>query len=483
MIDFNVVKERAFLLLKNENVHGKYYQVSLRKKKIMPFKVLKNILFVGAMITFISAFVLSENHQVLSFFITMIYMIVVFFLIFKNILGRFKREKEYEKILKSFVYKNDFFETYSNGDIKSELSLGYLEDKEKGELLVVAFKDGDRYQEIAEKLANKLESALDLQFYRMNSMPTYVEYIFRIIPVERYVVDKLPYENSDMTVKIYDEQEISLKQNFNILLSGSSGSGKSYLSYRLWADLCSKYVVREGKQYHSKVYVIDPKMSDLYKHCSMANYPKNMYGTDVKDAFRMIKEFTEELEKRKEIYANINEFDKVLLDLGYEPQILLIDEYPSLVAQMESKQLKDWEKLLGNISRLGRQLSMGIILIMQQAGAGDNGLPTAIREQLVNKVFMGNSETISQQSAEMVFGTSKKNLPSPLNAVGEGIISIEGREPVSFLAPVFIDKVDKVIQPVLTNAAFNWNNNIEGDKLEKIEKKSVVDTKDWEKYL
>ena len=462
-----VIKTRVVEYIKNENRSGKYYPISISQKARIPIKTLLNI-FLGGLLLIVGCSVfLFDKAPFISWLLILGYLFFTIRMFYRRIKARFfYTGKPYESILRNFIFKNDLFETFSNGDIKSELNLGYLEDKENGTLSVVIGKDGDRYQEVAEKLANKLESALDLQFYRMNSMPTYVEYIFRITPVERYVINKLPYENSDMTVKIYDEQEISLKQNFSTLISGASGSGKSYFTYNLWADLCSKFVVREGKQYHSKVWVIDPKLSDLFKHCSMANYPTNMYGTTVKDAFRMIREFTEELEKRKEIYANINEFDKVLLDLGYEPQILLIDEYPSLVAQMESKQLKDWEKLLGNIARLGRQLSMGIILIMQQAGAGDNGIPTAIREQLINKVFMGNSETISQQSAEMVFGTSKKNLPSPLNAVGEGVISIDGKEPVSFLAPQFTENIDKVIQPVLTNATFNWNNNIEGEKLE-----------------
>ncbi|MFT9344283.1 MAG: hypothetical protein ABF526_11880, partial [Liquorilactobacillus nagelii] len=52
-------------------------------------------------------------------------------------------------------------------------------------------------------------------------------------------------------------------------------------------------------------------------------------------------------------------------------------------------------------------------------------IDTGVREQLVNKVFLGNP---SQQSAQMVFGCSKSELPL-VNGVGAGIISIDGKEP------------------------------------------------------
>lgn len=100
---------------------------------------------------------------------------------------------------------------------------------------------------------------------------------------------------------------------------------------------------------------------------------------------------------------------------------------------------------------MSRQLSLGIWVIAQQANA--ESIPTAIRDNLVGfRAFMGNP---SPQSAMMMFERSTKELPEVIQ-VGEGIISIDGREPRKFLAPTFIGDVNKIIQPVLKTAVENW---------------------------
>lgn len=469
-----VIKMRLKNHFLNQNESGKVYLVSIEQKKRLSVKKLLKLLVWGFLLIMVCSVFLFDKAPFVSWVLMLGYLYIfvhTFYLKIKSIF--FTTGKPYEATLRNFIYKNNLFDADSNDDILNEITLGYVENKDAGTLSVIVGKDGGKYQEVADNLAEKLASALKLDFYAKKSQIDSVVYVYRTVSVQRYAVDHIPLESEDMRIKIYGDQELSLRQNFSTLISGASGSGKSYFTYNIWADIVSKYVIRDGKEYHAKAYVIDPKMSDIYKHCVLSGYPENMYGSTVADAFKIIREFTEELEKRKKIYADIDEFDKTLLDLGYEPQILLVDEYPSLVAQMDSKQLKDWEAKLGNIARLSRQLSQGVILIMQQAGAGENGLPTSIREQLVNRVFLGNSESISQQSSEMVFGQSKKDLPSPLFAVGEGLMSIDGNTPTSFLAPQFTVDVKTIVQPVLANAVINWKDS--GD--------TETSDKNWEELL
>lgn len=470
----NDIKIRLSNYFKNENEDGKVYFVSIKQKMGLSLRTILKLLLWGFLLILACSVFLFDKAPFVSWLLILAYLFILGRTFYRKVKERFLTSgKPYEATLRNFIYKNDLFDTDSNGDITNEITMGYVEDKEAGTLAVIVGKDGGKYQDVADNLAEKLESALGLTFYSKESQPTSVAYVYRTVSIQRYTVDRIPLGSEDMKIKIYGDQELSLRKNFSTLISGASGSGKSYFTYNVWADIVSKYVIRDGKKYHAKAYVIDPKMSDIYKHCVLSGYPENMYGSTVADAFKIIREFTEELEKRKKIYADIDEFDKTLLDLGYEPQILLVDEYPSLVAQMDSKQLKDWEAKLGNIARLSRQLSQGVILIMQQAGAGENGLPTSIREQLVNRVFLGNSESISQQSSEMVFGQSKKDLPSPLFAVGEGLMSIDGNTPTSFLAPQFTVDVKTIVQPVLANAVINWKDS--GD--------TEMSDKNWEELL
>lgn len=469
-----VIKMRLKNHFFNLNESGKVYLVSIEQRMGLSLRTLLKLLVWGFILILLCSVFMFDKAPFVSWLLILGYLFIVGRTFYRKIKSKFFTSgKPYEATLRNFIYKNNLFDAGSNGDILNEITLGYVEDKDAGTLSVIVGKDGGKYQDVADNLAEKLASALKLDFYSKKSKVDSVIYVYRTVSVQRYAVDRIPLESEDMRIKIYGGQELSLRQNFSTLISGASGSGKSYFTYNIWADIVSKYVVRDGKKYHAKAYVIDPKMSDIYKHCSLSGYPENMYGSTVADAFKIIREFTEELEKRKKIYADINEFDKTLLDLGYEPQILLVDEYPSLVAQMDSKQLKDWEAKLGNIARLSRQLSQGVILIMQQAGAGENGLPTSIREQLVNRVFLGNSESISQQSSEMVFGQSKKDLPSPLFAVGEGLMSIDGNTPTSFLAPQFTVDVKTIVQPVLANAVINWKDS--GD--------TETSDKNWEELL
>lgn len=451
--------------LKNQNIYGEYYPVSLNEKRRLPLRILfKYIVYGLLLMSFAGAFLYDKAP-----FITGLLFVGYIFFIVKTFYTRIKRRfffsgKPFEATLRNFIYKNKLYTEFSNGELESEIELGYIEDLNT--LTVIVIKDGGKYQEMSDKLSERLESALNISFYKKVVEPNYCEYIFRKQKVERKVISEMPLTDETMKISIYDDLEIDLHKLYSGIISGASGSGKSYLTYYLIANFASKFTHRKiGDSFHevnSKLYVIDPKESDLLKHMQMANMPENQYGSTVSDAFRILKEVTAEMKKRQAIYKDSTAFDSTMLDLNFEPILLVVDEYPSLVALMDKKQRTDFDNLVGNFARLSRQLSLGIWVIAQQANS--ESIPTAIREQLSGfRIFMGAP---SQQSAQMMFSTSAKELPM-VNQVGEGIISIDGQEPISFLSGKFVRDVNEVIQPVLQSAAINYKEIYQIEELEK----------------
>lgn len=86
--------------------------------------------------------------------------------------------------------------------------------------------------------------------------------------------------------------------------------------------------------------MIDPKLSDLYKLCQRSKMPIAHYGTSNEDAFRILRHYIKELDRRMLIYNQSDLFDSIGIDLGFPPLLLVIEEYSSLVASMDSKAKK-----------------------------------------------------------------------------------------------------------------------------------------------
>lgn len=86
--------------------------------------------------------------------------------------------------------------------------------------------------------------------------------------------------------------------------------------------------------------MIDPKLSDIYKLSKFSGLPVENYGTTNEDAFRIVRHYINEMNRRMEIYNKSDLFDSIGIDLGLPPLLLVIEEYSSLVASMDSKAKK-----------------------------------------------------------------------------------------------------------------------------------------------
>ncbi|HGR8185190.1 FtsK/SpoIIIE domain-containing protein [Streptococcus pneumoniae] len=294
-------------------------------------------------------------------------------------------------------------------------------------IVIHALKSGDEFTKEMDNLDVLLSSALGISLSSKEVYPTHVEYVFVYRQPERLHVTSLPLEDDSLKIKIYDDFVIDLRKNFSMLISGASGSGKSFLTYYYLTRFISQTV--NGK--HAKIYVIDPKMSDIYKLCKLSGLPVENYGTTNEDAFRILRQYIKELDRRMLIYNQSDLFDGIGIDLGFPPLLLLMEEYSSLVASMDSKAKKDFENMVAIVAQKARSLSMGVCIVMQQPRS--DSLSTNIREQLVNAIFLGGSP--SRESSQMMFGTT--DVPKVQKGKGVGLYSIEREPPKEFHSPMF----------------------------------------------
>lgn len=351
-----------------------------------------------------------------------------------------------DRLLLEMIVTNGLF----NERLQNSVWLSYRETQNT--LEVIALKRGDSFSRKVENLETEIESVLGLPLIEKNIFPTRVEYsLLKYKPV-RKLVDSLPKEDSSLSIEIYGDFVIDLRHNYSMLVSGASGAGKSFFSYYWITRFISQTV--NGK--HAKLFAIDPKQSDLYKLCRTAGMPTENYGTTNAEAFKIVRSYLKEMERRMAIYDESSAFDSVGIDIGLEPTLLIIEEYSSLVASLDTKEKKDFENKVAIIAQKARSLSMGICIVMQQPRS--DSLSTNIREQLVNSVFLGNP---SKESAGMMFGTT--DLPQ-VKGKGVGVYSIERGNPKEFESPQFTEDVFDVILPVWEHVAKSYRTEIVKEK-------------------
>ena len=305
-------------------------------------------------------------------------------------------------------------------------------------IVVRALKSGDEFTKEMDNLDVLLSSALGISLSSKEIYATYVEYVFVYRPPERQQITSLLLDDDSLKIKIYDDFVIDLRKNFSMLISGASGAGKSFFTYYYLTRFIAQTV--NGK--HAKIYVIDPKMSDIYKLCRRSGMLVENYGTTNEDAFRIVRQYIDEMSRRMEIYNKSDLFDSIGIDLGLPPLLLIIEEYSSLVASMDTKEKKDFENMVAIVAQKARSLSMGVCIVMQQPRA--DSLSTNIREQLVNAIFLGGSP--SRETSQMMFGTT--DVPNVKKDKGVGLYSVERESPKEFKSPLFVRDVFETIIPV-----------------------------------
>ena len=349
-----------------------------------------------------------------------------------------------------FIIENNLF-------IESNIFLSAIfriEETEKA-IIITACKIGNLLDSRLENIDTELSALLSLDLTSKQIFADKVLYSFiKEKPLRKQVSTSLPAQDDSLLIDIYGDFVVNLKHNFSMLVSGASGAGKSYFTYYWLTRFISQTV--EGK--HAKLFAIDPKQSDLYKLCRQAGMPTENFGTTNAEAFKIVRAYLKAMENRMAVYDESPAFDSVGIDIGLEPTLLVLEEYSSLVASMDSKQKKEFENMVAIIAQKARSLSMGLLIVMQQPRA--DSLSSNIREQMVNSIFLGNP---SKESAGMMFGTT--DLPGVIGK-GVGIYSIERGTPKEFESPQFNRDVFEIILPVWKEVACSYHEQMKESRAE-----------------
>lgn len=350
-----------------------------------------------------------------------------------------------------FIIENNLFIE------KSEIFLSaiFIMEETENAIIITACKIGNLLDSRLENIDTELSALVSLDLTSKQIFADKVLYSFiKEKPLRKQVSTSLPAQDDSLLIDIYGDFVVNLKHNFSMLVSGASGAGKSYFTYYWLTRFISQTV--EGK--HAKLFAIDPKQSDLYKLCRQSGMPTENFGTTNAEAFKIVRAYLKEMENRMSIYDESPAFDSVGIDIGLEPTLLVLEEYSSLVASMDSKQKKEFENMVAIIAQKARSLSMGLLIVMQQPRA--DSLSSNIREQMVNSVFLGNP---SKESAGMMFGTT--DLPE-VRGKGIGIYSIERDTPKEFETPQFNGDVFGLILPVWKKVACNYHEQMKESRAE-----------------
>ena len=214
-------------------------------------------------------------------------------------------------------------------------------------------------------------------------------------------------ENTDKMDLYFDRKHVvNLNDHPHILLSGSSGSGKSYLANEL-------VIQAIFKQY--EVVILDIKRSyGLYK-----DHAEYYYETDT--ILQKIRDIENEMSERMEkLQPELDKNPHVLaVDIGYRPKLIVIEEYISLLSSMDKKQKEEMERIVKNISVLARQSNIHMLMVMQSAGT--ENINSTTRSNMT-KILMGRAQS---NILNATFGNSGVDIPTTQLNKGEGLIQLD----------------------------------------------------------
>lgn len=207
----------------------------------------------------------------------------------------------------------------------------------------------------------------------------------------------------------------------HFLISGSSGSGKSYLANQLVIQSIAK---------DWEVVICDIKRSyGLYK-----TYADYVY--EIEDIVDKLKQMESDMYQR--LQALQSELDNnpraLAVDIGYKPMLVVVEEYISLLSSMDKKQKEEVERIVKNISVLARQVDIHLMIVMQSAGT--ENINSTTRSNLT-KVLLGNAQSNIMTAT---FGTGV-DIPKTNTKMskGEGLIQLDR---ISLVRVPRIDDID-----------------------------------------
>lgn len=327
----------------------------------------------------------------------------------------------------TIMYKGTFFKKYR-----------LLNTIEENLISIGAYYETDKYLALSKIRVFDNIIYINLQNIKMRSIiEDYLDIFSTALP-DRYIVEDyyITTDNANVVIqyedlKTYQPESYSILQYRNkilesealelyfdkrhivnvsdyphFLISGSTGSGKSYLV----SELVIQAILKGWE-----VTILDIKRSyGLFKGYSDYVYEKDDILVKLKEIEREMMErmaFLEpELDKNPRVLA---------VDVGYKPKLVIIEEYISLQSSFEKKQKEELERIVKNISVTARQSNIHLIVVSQSAGT--ENIQSTTRSNLT-KVLLGNAQS---NILNATFGNV--DIPSVNTKLrkGEGLIQLD----------------------------------------------------------
>lgn len=434
--------------------HGR--QISFFDRKVSRFQwkcILALSLF--CVIGFTSIFLISLVGEFVALFLFILGSVWEIYFLYMHSGFAVGFVKPYSKILMGIWESNNLVAFDSDGNRMGQLYATVIANSSQSKTpfcIIKLKKDGSKFQDYIYDLSDKLESAIGLPLESEEDSLGYHILTFRLAPVQT-VVHSSNFDRRDTSQKVYfyNNNCWDLTKAFSALISGVSGSGKSYFTYGMLTSFLNQRVYDDiNKCYHNNlINIIDPKESDAFKLASQT-MPADFYGSSKVDAFRIIRAFVSEMDRRKELYKQIDDFDTVLTDTGLvAPRLLVIEEFASLMSSFNKKERDDFSDLLKSVLFQGRQLGLGCLIISQKLNS--EVISVSVRENLNYKFLLGSS--FSNELADTVFG-NHQDLPTPSDIKGSGLFAVDsdGGNVRKFIAPKFEGDLFSTILPVWKSA-------------------------------
>lgn len=235
----------------------------------------------------------------------------------------------------------------------------------------------------------------------------------------------LAYSKGKWSIPLQPNLDWDISKSPHAIISGTTGSGKSYFT---------NYLIAMSAIKGCYLILADPKRSDL---SAMADFlPEHRVSHDPSGILKLVQSAVEIMTKRYELMDLFRREHKELFQsdfsqYGFCPVLLVVEELASLVSVFDKSSRNEFDSLIKRITLQGRQAGVGLVSIMQQPNA--NNIATESRSQTGLRIMLGNA---TQSEYRMLFGDNF--MPSTsAQGVGRGYCSVLGETcgPIRFEAP------------------------------------------------
>lgn len=287
------------------------------------------------------------------------------------------------------------------------------------------------------QLKIRLDGSLLAEKFKSNDIEKALEGLLKAVCIEKYedigylylTFDFLSQEQLHIKledIKLDDDSNaiefapgisVDILKQPHFLLTGISGSGKSYYALYLIAKLATNGV---------KVYYLDPK-NDLNMKAYIDKIAGCTYISNIDEIHNVIVSSEREMRKRQ------SDMDKLPgVTITFNPIYLVFDEILAFNKIAEKNILKETMDSLASIIVMGRSKQVFVGVIAQRIDT--KFLDGALRENLSIRIALGNQTSVSYA---MTFGEEFSDVCNRSKVLGSGLIIRQGIDsrPRPFIAP------------------------------------------------